>query len=132
MAEYDPICKQKPAGHTTQAAIVVANAPPSEYLPGEQAAPAAVISVSTATVCCTLNVYAPAVPTLPANAVMVVPTATPGPKITCPAAIMPVVSELSTMSVVPEMVPLKEMARVPAAQNAPMGQALADEDGVVQ
>jgi hypothetical protein len=87
--------------------------------------------VSAATVCRTLTVYAPAPPTPPANAVMVVPTATPAPKITCPTARIPVTAP-STVSVVPEMVPLKEVACVPAAQYAPMGQAKAVEDGLAQ
>ena len=48
--------KQKPAAHATHAAFVVAVVPPAEYDPVEQAVPAVVMSVDTATLCETLTV----------------------------------------------------------------------------
>ena len=59
-----PVTRQYPAVQATHAAVVVAAAPPAEYVPVEQAVPAVVIDVVDVTLCDTLTVYTPAPPAL--------------------------------------------------------------------
>lgn len=95
--------------------MVVAVAPPSEYVPVGHATPAVVISVVVAMVCDTLTVYPPGPPEPPANAVMVVPAVTPAPVMACHTARVPVGAPV-TVSVAPAMVPLNATAPVPEGQ----------------
>ena len=87
----------------------------------------ATIAVLEATVRGALSVYVPAPPAPEPSAVMVVPAATEVPdaaRMTCPTARAPTgAGELATVSVVPEMVAVKEMAPVPAGQKEPAGHA---------